>query len=334
MPISRRSGPAAAALIMAAALATGSALGAEPLALENLLSGILHVKTVINPDGRTVENLGHERDGTGVVIDDKGLILTIGYLMVEAQGAEVTTNDGHTVPAAVVGYDAETGFGLLRAITPLKAHAVAFGKSAEVKVEDRELAVSYGGEDAIDPVSVVARRAYAGSWEYLLEDAIFTAPPHPRWSGAALINRAGNLVGVGSLMVRDAVGKDDDVRGNMFVPIDRLPPILDSLIATGRSAGPGRPWLGLITEEFHGRLVIASVTPDGPAQKAGLQHGDVILGVDGKTPETLAEFYRDVWAAGDAGVSVPLDVMQGGAKRRIAVRSMNRLDHLRLKSSY
>ena len=334
MPNIRRLLPYTAAFVLAGALAAASTARAEPLTFEQLLSGILHIKTTINPDGRTVENLGRQRDGTGIVIDDNGLILTIGYLMVEAQGAEVTTRDGHTLPATVVGYDYESGFGLLRAMTPLHAYAVKLGRSADVKSDDRELAVSYGGENATVPVRVVSRRAYAGSWEYLLEDAIFTAPPHPQWSGAALIDRAGALVGVGSLIVRDATGKGDDVRGNMFVPIDHLPPILDALVATGHTAGPGRPWLGVTTEEVRGRLVVSSVTPDGPAQKAGLRHGDVIVGVGGKTPETLAEFYRDVWASGDAGVSVPLDVMHDGAKRRIDVRSMNRLDHLRLKSSY
>jgi S1-C subfamily serine protease len=334
MPIVRRNLALIAALLLAAAIAVDPVARAAPSTLENLVSGILHIKATIDPDGRTAENLGREREGTGIVIDNNGLILTIGYLMVEAQGAEVTTHDGHTVPAAVVGYDYETGFGLLRAITPIAARALAFGKSADVKEGDRELAISYGGENAILPVHVVSKRAFAGSWEYLIEDAIFTAPPHPTWSGAALINRDGELVGVGSLMVSDAAGTGDSVPGNMFVPIDRLRPILVSLVANGRVAGPGRPWLGLNTAEIHGHLVVSSVTPDGPAQKAGLHRGDIILGVDGKTPDTLADFYREVWAEGDAGVEVPLDVLHGSEKLRIGVTSMNRLDHLKLKSSY
>ena len=334
MPNARRSVAFAAILALAAAAIAASSAQTQTLTAADLLSGIVRIKTTINPDGRTVKNLGHEREGTGIVIDNNGLVLTIGYLMVEAAAAEVTTNDGHTLPAAIVGYDFETGFGLLRTLTPLTAHAVAFGKSADVKVDDRELAVGYGGEDAIAPVRVVSRRVFAGSWEYLLDDAIFTAPPHPQWSGAALITREGKLVGVGSLTLRDADGSGDDVAGNMFVPIDRLPPILDSLVANGRVSGPGHPWLGIITQEDHGRLIVTSVVPDGPAQKAGLSHGDIILGIDGKTPDTLAEFYRDVWAVGDAGVSVPLDVLRGGDKRRIDIKSMNRLDHLKLKSSY
>jgi S1-C subfamily serine protease len=331
MPLAHRCLPFV--FVLLAATVAAPSVNAQKLTIADLLSGILHIKTTISPDGRTVENLGHERDGTGIAIDNNGLVLTIGYLMVEAESAEVTTNDGHTLPAAVVGYDFETGFGLLRTLTPLTARPVAFGKSADVKVDDRELAVSYGGDDGIAPVRVVSRRAFAGSWEYLLDDAIFTAPPHPQWSGAALINRDGNLVGVGSLILRDADGKDEDVAGNMFVPIDRLPPILDALVANGR--GPGaRPWLGVNTDEVHGRLIVTNVTPDGPAQKAGVNRGDIIIGVNGKTADGLAAFYRDVWALGDAGVSVPLDVLQGGDKRRIEVKSINRLDHLKLKSTY
>ena len=334
MPMTRRSLSFTALFALAAALWAGSSVNAQKLTLDALLSGVLHLKTTIDPDGRTAENLGREREGTGIVIDNNGLILTIGYLMVEAQSAEVSTNDGHTVPAAVVGYDYESGFGLLRTITPLAARPLTFGKSADLKEQDRALAVSFGGADSITPVRVISKRTFAGSWEYLLDEAIFTAPRHPQWSGAALINREGQLVGVGSLILRDADGKDDGVAGNMFVPIDRLPPILDALVANGRVAGPGRPWLGINTAEIHGHLVISSVTPDGPGQKAGLHRGDIILGVDGKLPDTLADFYREIWAEGGAGTAIPLDVLQGGEKRRIDVKSMNRLDHLKLKSTY
>jgi S1-C subfamily serine protease len=254
--------------------------------------------------------------------------------MVEAHSAEVTTNDSHSVPANVVGYDHESGFGLLRAITPLKVRPMALGKSAELKQEDRALVASAGGPEMVLPVNVIARREYAGSWEYLLDDAIFTAPAHSAWSGAALINREGKLVGVGSLIVHDALNNGDNVTGNMFVPIDRLPPILGDLMANGRVAGPGRPWLGVNTDEMRGHLVISNVTVGGPAEKAGLRRGDIILGVNGEMPDSLAEFYRKVWALGSAGTVIPLDVVQGGEKRHVDVKSINRLDHLKLKSTF
>ena len=221
-----------------AALASASA-SAQKLTLDELVSSVVRIKTFIDPDGRTVENLGREREGSGIVIDENGLILTIGYLMVEAHAAEVVTNDGRTVPANVVGYDHETGFGLLQAIAPLKLRPMALGKSADAQGER-----SGGGRELRRhrtwrrPPTWSAKREFAGSWEYLLDEAIFTAPPHPAWSGAALISREGKLVGVGSLIVGDAAGKGDGEPGNMFVPIDRLPPILADLIADGRASAP------------------------------------------------------------------------------------------------
>jgi S1-C subfamily serine protease len=331
---------AAAALI--AAIMPFAAWAQEPprsqappaRSLEDLVSSVVRMKAFINPDGRTVENLGREREGSGIVIDEDGLVLTIGYLMVEAHAAEVVTNAGRTVPANIVGYDHETGVGLIKAIEPLKIKPLPFGRSADLKAGDPVLVVSFGGTAMVAPAYVVAKREFAGNWEYLLDEAIFTAPPHPAWSGAALIGRDGKLVGVGSLIVGDAAGGGDNKPGNMFVPIDRLPPILGDLIAHGRPAGAQRPWLGVTTSETHGRLMVGRVTPGGPAEKAGLQRGDVIVGVAGEPARTMAEFYRKVWAQGGAGTVIALDVEHGSAKRRVEVQSISRLDHLKLKSTF
>jgi S1-C subfamily serine protease len=302
--------------------------------LDELVSAVVRIKAFIDPDGRSVSNLGREREGSGIVIDENGLVLTIGYLMVEAHGAEVITNAGRAVPASVVGYDHETGFGLLRALEPLRIKPLAIGKSADVKEKDPELVVSYGGAAMVLPVHVVSRREFTGSWEYLLEGAIFTAPPHPAWSGAALINREGKLVGIGSLVVGDALGGGEGTAGNMFVPIDLLMPILGDLLANGRVSGPGKPWLGVNASEVGGRVVVGRVIPGSPAERSGLKRGDIIVGIDGAVTRTLGEFYRKLWSTGVAGVTVRLDVLQSGDARRVEVPSANRLDHLKLKSTF
>jgi S1-C subfamily serine protease len=329
-------GAAAVPLLIGASVLAQRNTGKSPQWVEELASAVVRIDAHIDPQGYTVEGLGREREGSGIVIDGDGLVVTIGYLM--AYAAEVTDSHGRTVPANVVGYDHETGFGLLRAVEPArlepKPKPMPLGKSALVKEHDPVLIASSGGSGMVGPAYVVAKREFAGSWEYLLDEALFTAPPHPAWSGAALINSEGRLVGVGSPIVGDAAGNGENVPGNMFVPIDRLPPILADLIADGRVTGPGRPWLGLNADELGGRLLVARVTPAGPADKAGIRHGDVIVGVNGEKPGSLADFYRKVWARGSAGVSVPLDVLRDGDRRRIDIKSINRLEHLKLKSTF
>ena len=321
---------AIATLAMAITGSTGLAQGTR---IEELVSAVVRIKTHVNPEGRTVEGLGREREGSGILIDNDGLVLTIGYLMVEAYAAEVVDNSGRTVPASVVGYDHETGFGLLRTMEPLRLKPMPLGKSADVKERDPVLVASFGGPDMVAGAYVVAKREFAGNWEYMLDEALFTAPPHPAWSGAALINREGKLVGVGSLIVGDAAGGSDKTPGNMFVPIDRLLPVLGDLISDGRVAGPGRPWLGVNTDELRGRLFVSRVTPGGPAEKAGLKRGDVVVGVNGEPPKNLADFYRKVWAQGAAGTTVAIDVLQDSQVRRVEIKSINRLDHLKLKTT-
>lgn len=301
--------------------------------VDELTASVVQIRTFINPDARTGENLGREREGSGVVIDDNGLVLTIGYLMVEAHSAQIITNAGRTVSADVVGYDHDTGFGLLRASQPLGVKAMPLGKSSDIKEDEPVIAMSYGGSGRALPVRVVSKRSFAGEWEYLLDSAFYTTPPHPFWSGAALVSRNGKLVGVGSLIIGDITGQNSRTPGNMFVPIDLLPPILADLIADGRVAGSGRPWIGLTTREIGGRFIVVRVTPGGPAEKAGIVRGDIVNEVAGEQPKDLADFYRKIWARGSAGVDVPLTVEHGGDDRPVTVKSINRLDHLRLKST-
>jgi S1-C subfamily serine protease len=319
--------------IAALAIVTGGTGAAPAQRLEDLIGAVVRIKAQINPEGTTVRGLGRDREGSGILIDADGLVLTIGYLMVEAYAAEIVTNDGHTVPAAIVGYDHETGFGLLRAIEPLKARPLPMGRSSDVKVNEVAVVASGGGPNMVMPVTVVAKREFVGDWEYLLDEALFTSPPHPTWSGAALISHEGKLVGVGSLIVGSTTGAKD-TPGNVFVPINRLFPILGDLIAEGRPAGPGRPWLGLNTEEMRGQLVVSRTTSGGPAEKAGVERGDVIVTVNGETPKGLADFYRKLWSKGSAGAVVALELLHRHSQQKLEIKSINRLDHLKLKSSF
>ncbi|GAB4172881.1 MAG: S1C family serine protease [Thalassobaculales bacterium] len=300
----------------------------------DVLSAVVQVEARVPPDARSARTLGTERKGNGVLIGAEGLILTIGYLVMESSEVTVTGPGGVKLPATVAGYDYDTGFGLLRTAIPLAATPLELGDSAAVRPRDRALAAAYGGAAAAVPAIVVSKREFAGYWEYLLPEAIFTSPPIAEFGGAALIGQDGRLLGIGSLYVPDALGGGTGVPGNMFVPIDALKPILADL-SRGRTApGPRRPWLGLTSEELRGRLFISRVQPDSPAAKAGLESGDIVLGVGDQKVEGLADFYRKLWAAGPAGSVIELRVLQGSDLRSIRVETADRLRFLKLDRTY
>ena len=280
------------------------------------------------PDARSVATLGREREGSGVVIGERGLILTIGYLIVEADDVSITDSRGRTYAARVVAYDHVTGLGLVRTIAPLDAKPVTFGDSG--KLANREpVMIAGAGDDGVSFAYVVSKRAFSGSWEYALDQAIFTSPPTLNWSGAALFDKDGKLLGVGSLIVRDANDDDPRLPGNMFVPIDLLKPILTDLVKGGRRAGPARPWMGVSTDESQGRLVVSRVSPEGPADLAGLSVGDIILAVGDEGVRTQADFYRKVWSRGNAGDEIPLKLLQGVDVREVRVKSIDRVEYFR-----
>jgi len=243
--------------------------------------------------------------------------------------------DGRAVPATIVGYDQDSGLGLLRmAESPRGLKPLALGRSRDVSDRDPVAILAYGGRASAAPAAVVSRRAFAGNWEYLLDEAIWTAPPHPAWSGAALVDADGRLVGVGSLVVNNASGTPDPIPGNVFIPIDLLPPLLADLIVSGQSTAPVRPWLGMTLGELGGgRLVVLRVTPQGPAEAAGIKRGDVVAAVKNARPATLEEFYRALWAQGPAGTVLEFELVQDGAVRRMNVPSVDRRNHLKLRTT-
>ena len=293
---------------------------------EEVFKAVVKVRAIIPKDARSASSLGTEREGSGAVIDSKGHILTIGYLINEAESIEVTGPEGRPVPATYVGYDYDTGFGLLRADKPLNVEPIKLGQSSNLKIGDPLLVVGHGGKDAAQGVRVIGRKEFAGYWEYLFDDAIYTAPAYANFGGAALISPDGRLQGVGSLFTQISVPGWGSLPCNIFVPIDILTPILDDLMTIGRSRKPSRPWLGINAEEAHGRIFITRVTAEGPAERAGLQIDDLILAVQGKSIEGLADFYRKIWAIGNAGVDVPISVLRGTKILEIIVRSGDRYE--------
>ena len=308
------------------------AAGAGDIDAEKLFGAIVKVATRATPGARSADSLGEEREGTGVVIGDNGLVLTIGYLIVEADDVKVTDAKGRTLPAQVVGYDHASGFGLVRTAVPLDAQPIALGDSSRTAERDPVMIASAGGAGAAF-AWIVSKRRFTGNWEYQLDSALYTSPPAPNWSGAALIDREGKLLGIGSLIVREATADEPKLPGNVFVPIDLLKPILTDLVREGHRTGPARPWLGVSADEIQGRVLVTRVSPDGPADQAGLQAGDIILAVGEAAVTSQADFYRKLWGSGSAGDDVVLKVLQGTQIRDVKVHSMDRQQYFRPPST-
>src|SRR5512134_2179397 len=300
---------------------------------DETLNAVVGISARILPNARSAETLGLQRRGTGTLVRP-GYVVTIGYLVIEAEAVQVTGADGRTLPATVAGYDHASGFALLKIIGTLAAKPLPLGDSAALAEREPAMAVTASARDSPTLVYVVSRRAFSGSWEYLLDSAIYTYPPVMDWSGAPLISAKGELLGVGSLIVPDAGGPGTQSPGNMFVPIDLLKPILEDLIAKGRRNGPARPWLGINADEVRGRLFVGRVSPDGPAARAGLKSGDIVLAVGADEVTTLAELYQRIWGRGAAGTAVPLKMLQGTRVRDVTVQSIDRIEYFRPSKTY
>jgi len=286
------------------------------------------VRAIVPEDAFTAGILGTERGGYGVVIRADGLILTIGYLLTEASTIWLTTNRGEVVSGWPLAYDQATGFGLIQPLGKLGAPWLERGSAAGVAVGDAVTVVGHGGRAHSLKTRIIDKREFAGYWEYVLDEALFTAPAHPQWSGAALLDAQGKLIGIGSLLLQAEVD-GEQVHTNMFVPIDLVEPMLDDLAGAGRGARKPHPWLGMYTQETDGNLVVAGLASGGPAERAGVRAGDLVLGVAGTRARGLAEFFRLVWRQGAAGVVVPLSLARAGDVLRVNVKSADRNDYLK-----
>ena len=293
------------------------------------LKSIVAVQSRIPSDAFTASVLGTERAGNGVVIRGDGLILTIGYLITEAEAIWLTDHTGSAVQGHVLGYDQESGFALVQALGQLNAEAIEIGKSASLNETDRVIIAGHGGVQNAVSAEIISIREFAGYWEYLLDSAIFTTPAHPNWGGAGVIGENGDLVGIGSLFIQHETTGESTADGNMIVPIDLLRPIYDDLLNIGRPNKKARPWLGLFGAEVEGSIVVAALTSDGPAHRADIRVGDIITAVSTNKVTTLANFFRQVWAQGEAGVEIPLEVDRDGEMLDISIASVARTDMLK-----
>jgi S1-C subfamily serine protease len=276
------------------------------------VGAVVGLRAVIPEDAFTAQTLGTERAGNGVLIRDSGLILTIGYLVTEAESIWLTPVSGPPVPGHALAYDQETGFGLVQALSPLSIPALVLGNSGAASVGERVVMAGAGGLHRSVAARIVAKQEFAGYWEYVLDEALFTAPAHPNWGGTAVIGPAGDLIGIGSLQLEQGREKESTGHLNMVVPIDLLKPILDDLLRHGRPNRPARPWLGFYAAEIDDRIVVIGVADRGPAQRAGLQAGDVVQAVAGEEATDLAAMFRHVWSLGPAGAEIPLRIERDG----------------------
>ncbi len=299
--------------------------------LDAALDALVLVRAEIPEDAYTAPILGTERAGNGVVIREDGLVLTVGYLITEASSVWLTTSSGAVVAGHPLAYDQQTGFGLVLPLGRLDAQVMLRGSAARCRVGDEVVVAGHGGRAHALKGRIFDKREFAGYWEYVLDEALFAAPAHPQWGGSALIGADGKLLGIGSLLVEEKAG-ERNVQGNMFVPVDILEPILEDLVLRGKAQRPVRPWLGMYTTEVGSKLVVAGLASGGPAEKAGLKIGDIVVEVSEQRVRGLAELFRSIWRMGPAGCEVPLTISRGGARLNVRLRSADRSDFLKKPS--
>jgi S1-C subfamily serine protease len=296
--------------------------------LDHALDAVVLVRSEIPEDAFTAPILGTERAGNGVVINDSGLVLTIGYLITEASVIWLATNKGTVVGGYPMAFDPNTGFGLVQPLGKLGVKPIERGSASSLRVGENVVVAGQGGRAHALKATVFAKREFAGYWEYVLDEALFTAPAHPQWGGSALIGADGKLAGIGSLLVQEKVDAST-LQGNMIVPIDLLAPILDDMTKTGRPSRAPRPWLGMYVTEAGERLVVAGLAPGAPAERAGMRVGDAVIEVGGAKPSSLADLWRKVWAHGTPGAIVPLKLARGGKIIEARLTSADRADFLK-----
>ena len=302
--------------------------------LELGLSAVVRLSSNVPEEAFTAGVLGTEREGNAILLGKDNILVTIGYLVVDAHTITLQAKGGQKVQAEIIGYNHESGLALIHTLSALDIPFIKQGTADDLEENEPVIIAPYGGVDHAISARVVSRREFAGSWEYLLDRAIFTSPIHPNWSGAALIRRNGTLCGVGSLWINDAEEGKSDSPGNLFVPIDLLEPIYDDMVSSGLAQGPYRPWLGMYTAEAMNSLFVSGVIPDAPADLAGVEVGDVIAGLEDEPINSLSSMYRKLWSLGNAGVTVMLNIKRDGEDMDVSVKSDSRYNLMSKRSNH
>ena len=299
-----------------------------PPEVVDALPAVVGLHTTIPEDRRSAQTLGSEREGHGIVIDDDGLIVTIGYLIMEADTVTVTDIDGHACRPRSSATTTRAASAWCAPTCRRRSSRCPSAIPTALALRSEAYVAGVGGEKATLKVKVAGRREFAGYWEYLLDNAIFTVPAYPLWGGSALIGMDGTLLGVGSLLVQEALGPGAPAfPGNMYVPINRLKPVFEELVENGRLSTPPRPWLGLYTVEHMGQLVVGGISDGGPADRAGLQRGDILQALNGEVLDDVADFYRKLWASGPAGTAVTLRMERDNDAFEVTVRTGDRASY-------
>ncbi|MPZ58271.1 MAG: PDZ domain-containing protein [Rhizobiales bacterium] len=302
--------------------------------LEQALASIVGIRSIVPSDAFSAQTLGTERMGNGVVIRANGLVLTIGYLITEAETIWLHLIDGRTVPGHVMAYDQVTGFGLVQALARLDLPALPLGQSDAAQLGERVVVGGAGGRQRSVAARIVGKQEFAGYWEYVIDEAIFVTPAHPNWGGTGVIGATGELLGIGSLQLEQARDGGQTQHLNMIVPIDLLKPILEDCLTIGRPNRPPRPWLGLYATEVEDKVVVVGLADNGPAQRANLKTGDLVISVGGVEVANLAGLFRRIWAQGDAGVEVPMLIYRDGKTFGVKVQSSDRNRFLKRPSMH
>ena len=300
--------------------------------LQNSLAASVQITSRAVENASSARTLGKVRQGSGVVIGTDGLILTIGYLILETEQIEIRTHQQKTYPAQVVAYDQATGFGLIKPLIPLQGvEPVKLGKLLDQKTDTELWVVSAGSSVFSSPTKLIDVRSFTGYWEYHLDSAIYTSPPVVNHSGAGLFNLKGELIGIGSLFVQDVMpaGNPSSLAGNMFVPVELLEPIFKNMLQNGTGPNSQRAWLGINAVEKLGRIQIVRVTPESPAQSAGLSPGQWLLGLNGKPVESLSAFYKQLWAIPINSESAQLTIFDGKTIYQIPVPIVDRSTNIK-----